>query len=1248
MRAKMGLRKRGLRERACQYGSQMEKLEVRQMLAASLVHDLNAAPIGISPQDMTALEGRTLFIGRDLHGVASLWQTDGTVAGTGAVGGLPSFSDLEKVGDTVFAWGNAGFARTDGTPAGTVILNTGIHSPEQFVQLGGVTFFISRSEELWRTDGTPAGTQMIHRSYASTSSAYIRNLTSVNGALYFVGSASPATGYELWTSDGTDGGTRMVKELYPGINHSFPSFFVGMGGHTYFLASTPTGNGLFRTDGTADGTVRIQASSVMHEAPTVVGDHLYYRMNIPRRGVQIMWTDGTPGVAAEVHHEEVLTSRQMFTYQGKLFYGANNSFGTPYIWRVDGPGIKPVPTLLTDSYTATVVGEALFMTIMTPGLGRELYVSDGTVEGTRLLADINAGAAASLPGEFFEMNSAYFFWATDAEHGRELWTTNGTAEGTKLVKDVVPGSAGPTVGKGVVNDGLLLLPMGGTGQSGLWRSDGTEQGTFALNVGTRSSDASPMFSFKDMLLFHGSSHDQSGVWTLRDGETIPSYLLPYPPGYYPPYPGRFLPAGDRLLFARTDAESGNELWSTDGTAAGTSRLMDLFPGPESSQIELLTTQRGGVLFTARTNADNWHLWWTDGKGSSPRHVLDIRAVSATGFGIVHKTSNDVVYFYLNNQRDIWRTDGTAEGTFRVLQNAPQMWRPTGALGELLLFVNEDPVHGIELWKSDGTVAGTGLLKDLRPGPASSTVSFMGSGGGIALFREGSTSRIWRTDGTTEGTYLLPLSTEGAPRSGWAIHGGSQFFLIGEGAELWTTDGSSSPKFVKDFFSDGTLSITDPTVVGDLLYFIADGVDGAESQVWRSDGTAEGTLRVTDVRPWKSYRQNSVYTGPRDLVVHDGSLHYSLEDPEHGRELWRIPRPTAVGGAYSVNEGASVRLDGSASFDPDANETVSYAWDLDGDGVFGETGAAAGRGDEVGATPVFSAAGLDGPSTYTAKLRVSNSVGLTHAVDVAISVQNVAPTLRLGLSPRGSGLAFTGGGSFVDPAPGDTFVGMVDYGDGTGSQPLVLNADRTFALTHTYAAAGTYTVSVSLSDDDGGAAAGSIVVNAEAPPRLLSVVINDGSTQRSKVNSITVTFDKPVTLEPGAVKLSRRTRALPAQVQTVVTNPSGDGRTFVVTFKGKEIVGGSLSDGIYDLVVNNGLVRDVFGQTPAAKHITTLHRLFGDLNGNRDVTGLELATIVKSRTRRTPANRWYMDYEGDGDIDVLDVLQATTRLPVKLR
>lgn len=101
----------------------------------------------------------------------------------------------------------------------------------------------------------------------------------------------------------------------------------------------------------------------------------------------------------------------------------------------------------------------------------------------------------------------------------------------------------------------------------------------------------------------------------------------------------------------------------------------------------------------------------------------------------------------------------------------------------------------------------------------------------------------------------------------------------------------------------------------------------------------------------------------------------------------------AGGPYRVLKGRTVVLDGSHSSDPvDPSSALQYVWDLDGDGVFGETGTAALRGDETGVNPTFSAVGLAAPSTVTVSLRVSNALGLSATATATIEVQPVGETI----------------------------------------------------------------------------------------------------------------------------------------------------------------------------------------------------------------------------------------------------------------
>ena len=107
-----------------------------------------------------------------------------------------------------------------------------------------------------------------------------------------------------------------------------------------------------------------------------------------------------------------------------------------------------------------------------------------------------------------------------------------------------------------------------------------------------------------------------------------------------------------------------------------------------------------------------------------------------------------------------------------------------------------------------------------------------------------------------------------------------------------------------------------------------------------------------------------------------------------------PAATAhAGGPYSVPEGGTVQLIGSATADPgQSTSSLTYLWDLNANGVFGETGVAATRGDEIGMNPTFSATGLDGPSSWKVSLEVIDRFSLISTDTAAIQITNVVPTV----------------------------------------------------------------------------------------------------------------------------------------------------------------------------------------------------------------------------------------------------------------
>jgi PKD repeat protein len=179
----------------------------------------------------------------------------------------------------------------------------------------------------------------------------------------------------------------------------------------------------------------------------------------------------------------------------------------------------------------------------------------------------------------------------------------------------------------------------------------------------------------------------------------------------------------------------------------------------------------------------------------------------------------------------------------------------------------------------------------------------------------------------------------------------------------------------------------------------------------------------------------------------------------------------AGAAVFGNEGSAVAFDGRGSSDPDG-DVLTYSW------TFGDGGTGSG------ATPshVYADNG-----TYSVTLTVSDGELQAQAATSA-QIGNVEPVVSAiagaSLLPGGS---YAASGSFTDPGA-DTWTATVDYGDGTGAQPLALSG-KTFSLSHTYAAGGSFTVTVTVADDDGGVGTSRATVAVQTPQQAVAEMKN---------------------------------------------------------------------------------------------------------------------------------------------------------------
>ncbi|HYH47873.1 MAG TPA: PKD domain-containing protein, partial [Thermoanaerobaculia bacterium] len=202
-----------------------------------------------------------------------------------------------------------------------------------------------------------------------------------------------------------------------------------------------------------------------------------------------------------------------------------------------------------------------------------------------------------------------------------------------------------------------------------------------------------------------------------------------------------------------------------------------------------------------------------------------------------------------------------------------------------------------------------------------------------------------------------------------------------------------------------------------------------------------------------------------------------------------PPTVAAGGPYAVPEGGSATLTASGS-DPNG-DSLTYAWDLDGDGSF----------ETSGQSVSFDAALLDGPSSATVRVRATDPGGSSAMAPATVNVTNVAPAVSASFGAGSTGCGADNATLTVtwsDPAAADTHSAVINWGDGTTQ--TVSPAASPLVLSHTYAAAGSYTATVAVSDDDGGTGSATAGVLVRLNTSGFLAPINADGTSVFKANS----------------------------------------------------------------------------------------------------------------------------------------------------
>ncbi len=754
-----------------------------------------------------AVRGEVLFFLRceGLPGCA-LWRTDGTPAGTREVLDLPFRQMALAGGRVLLATANELWRLDPGSETPARVAQVGEIGPTFVVQgrLLMVVSTTSEGDELWSSDGTAAGTRALTRFANRDPFGHQGTFVATGRRLYFVAD-DIEHGNELWASDGTPGGTRRITEFgyyFPFKDGFLPATLQEIGERVVFGATDglPDTLQLWTTDGRPESTTKLSQPCPrecnLENGPyrtARVGNAVLFIAVDDAHGIELWTTDGTPKGTRLLRDlcPGSCDSDPAFipAADGGVYLTAQN-----HVWRSDGTaaGTRRLTRQPLQWYDIlrpqiTAVGGKTYLKLGDSSFGRLGLLENGEV--VPLTFGSGLGSGSDLQGLFAQGDVLHFVVGSGSESG--LWRSAGSAATTRLTSREVSSMEAAVAAGGVVyffDD-----------QSTLWRV--TDDGALRVADTTDTyGEASVTAAALGSHLYFDVFRDGVAELWRTDGTTAGTVsVLTFPEDWTV---GFVAAAGGRLYIRLYDAPNGIiRLWTSDGTAAGTRGILVLPPyeGLRNRFVHL-----GGVDYFVSSRGVNFEfsrLWRTDGTtagthevplATEPFHVADV--IAHDGSLVLLAEEYDDNGFAKTNLA-LWRVDGDTAVRLRTFGKHPlgRTLRLVSA-GGLVLFTADDGEHGLELWATDGTSAGTRLVRDIARGPFSAGVSGLTVAGGKVFFTAQDNVHgieLWESDGTGAGTRMVhdvaPGPRSSAPTELTPGHGRLYFTaddaLVGR--ELWT-------------------------------------------------------------------------------------------------------------------------------------------------------------------------------------------------------------------------------------------------------------------------------------------------------------------------------------------------------------------------------------------------------------------------------------------------------------------------------
>ena len=578
------------------------------------------------------------------------------------------------------------------------------------------------------------------------------------------------------------------------------------------------------------------------------------------------------------------------THKGCVYYTVRNYSAYTYLNSTDGNTVNKIKDLggANSILSTHIIRDTLFFMVRTSfGTSLELWKTDGTaINTTKVTTVVTSPYYYDYVGQnaYIVVNDKLYFYLSANGSGAEPWVSDGTAAGTHILKDITAGSNGSSP-RYFNQAGSQVVFIAENNK--LWKSDGTATGTLPITNsidGNTNYFAYGLISFNNEVFFNVHNGASSKLF-----KTNGSIITEIKTGMGDT---RKIGKTNTLMFYVTINGNNYDLWKSDGTTLGTQKIKTLTTSPNYLDVRVQAGQSKCYFYVYRFINGNFESvgehWVTDGSVSGTQKIKDLNPVITAGTGYTClKAVGDNYYFSAyddTNGFELWKSNGTSAGT-QLVKNINQTKGSSNpqqfaGINNNIFFTANDIKYGREIWKTDDITYSTQLYADFNNGIADGTQIVYGSDvtcmvpfNNAIIVQVANT--LMKIDGVNPPIIINkvnltnPLNPEFTKYSSRLFYSG---WNENYGYGLWSTDGVTV-SLVKNLYTTYSSSkLARLLVSGEFLYFTSD----YDTKLWKSDGTTLGTVLV------KEFTSGSIQS---NLTEVNGKIFFSASESSTGTEIW---------------------------------------------------------------------------------------------------------------------------------------------------------------------------------------------------------------------------------------------------------------------------------------------------------------------------------------------------------------------------